>query len=133
VLFQISQLSVGMAIEKQGTTIAEWPRSSCPANAANTAAKRRGIPQMSKRTPIAAVTAISGLLALGATGMASNALAAEDVEKCFGVVKAGQNDCQTANSSCAGTAKNDGQGDAWVYLPAGTCEKIVGGSLEPKA
>lgn len=53
-------------------------------------------------------------------------------EKCFGVVKAGSNDCQTANSSCAGTSKRDMQGDAWVYLPAGTCAKIAGGSLEPK-
>ncbi len=53
-------------------------------------------------------------------------------EKCFGVVKAGSNDCQTANSSCAGTSKRDMQGDAWVYLPAGTCGKIAGGSLEPK-
>ncbi len=53
-------------------------------------------------------------------------------EKCYGVVKAGQNDCQTANSSCAGTSKRDNQGDAWAYLPAGTCAKIVGGSLEAK-
>ncbi len=82
---------------------------------------------------VVTVTAISGLLALGAAGLASHAVAADDVEKCYGVVKAGQNDCQTANSSCAGTSKVDGQGDAWVYLPAGTCEKIVGGSLEPKA
>ena len=33
-------------------------------------------------------------------------------EKCFGIAKAGQNDCQTANSSCAGTSKRDNQGDA---------------------
>lgn len=82
---------------------------------------------------VVTVTAISGLLALGAAGLASQAVAADDVEKCYGVVKAGQNDCQTANSSCAGTSTVDGQGDAWVYLPEGTCEKIVGGSLEPKA
>jgi hypothetical protein len=50
-------------------------------------------------------------------------------EKCFGVAKAGKNDCQTAASSCAGTSKRDGQADAWVYLPAGSCGKIVGGSL----
>ena len=54
-------------------------------------------------------------------------------EKCYGIVKAGQNDCQTASRSCAGTATKDGQGDAWVYVPMGTCEKIVGGSLRPKA
>ncbi len=33
-------------------------------------------------------------------------------EKCYGVAKAGKNDCQTTNSSCAGTSKRDSQGDA---------------------
>jgi uncharacterized membrane protein len=54
-------------------------------------------------------------------------------EKCYGVVKAGQNDCQTATHSCAGTSTADNQGDAWVYVPAGTCAKLSGGSMEPKA
>ena len=53
-------------------------------------------------------------------------------EKCFGVAKAGKNDCQTANSSCAGTSKRDQQGDAWIYMPAGACDKLVGGSTQPK-
>jgi uncharacterized membrane protein len=53
-------------------------------------------------------------------------------EKCFGVSKAGKNDCQTARTSCAGTSRRDAQGDAWIYVPAGTCERLVGGSLEPK-
>lgn len=51
-------------------------------------------------------------------------------EKCYGVVKSGKNDCQTAVSACAGTAKKDSQKDAWIYLPKGTCEKIVGASLK---
>ncbi|TAV47304.1 DUF2282 domain-containing protein [Rhizobium leguminosarum] len=54
-------------------------------------------------------------------------------EKCYGVVKAGLNDCQTATHSCAGTSTADNQGDAWVYVPAGTCAKISGGAIEPKA
>ncbi|PYM80371.1 MAG: signal peptidase [Candidatus Rokuibacteriota bacterium] len=53
-------------------------------------------------------------------------------EKCFGIAKAGKNDCQTANSSCAGTSKRDNQGDAWIYMPTGACDKVVGGSKEPK-
>ena len=56
-----------------------------------------------------------------------------DSEKCYGISKAGKNDCQTANSSCAGTSRRDGQKDAWVYVPAGTCEKLVGGSHQPRA
>ncbi len=54
-----------------------------------------------------------------------------DFEKCYGIAKAGSNDCQTSNSSCAGTSKRDGQWDAWVYLPAGTCGKLANGNLEP--
>jgi uncharacterized membrane protein len=53
-------------------------------------------------------------------------------EKCYGIAKAAKNDCQTANSSCAGTSRRNAQGDAWVYLPKGSCEKVVGGSLQPK-
>ena len=54
-------------------------------------------------------------------------------EKCYGISKAGQNDCQTATHSCAGTATADNQPDAWIYVPAGTCAKITGGSSQPKA
>jgi uncharacterized membrane protein len=53
-------------------------------------------------------------------------------EKCYGIAKAGKNDCQTATSSCAGSAKVNNQPDAWNYVPAGTCLKISGGSLMPK-
>ena len=56
-----------------------------------------------------------------------------DHEKCYGVAKAGKNDCQTATHSCAGTATKDAQGDSWVYVPAGTCDKLAGGSAQPKA
>ena len=54
-------------------------------------------------------------------------------EKCYGISKAGSNDCQTTTHSCAGTASADNQGDAWIYLPAGACAKVTGGSTEPKA
>ena len=54
-------------------------------------------------------------------------------EKCYGIAAAGKNDCQTASHSCAGTATKDAQGDSWIYVPAGTCSKIVGASLTPKA
>lgn len=53
-------------------------------------------------------------------------------EKCFGISRAGKNDCQTANSSCAGTSKRDKQGDAWIYVPKGTCDRVVDGSLQAK-
>ncbi len=74
-------------------------------------------------------TAITGALALGMYSGISQAAEKVEMEKCYGVVKAGKNDCQTAASSCAGTAKKDGQKDAWILIPKGTCEKIVGGTL----
>jgi len=55
-----------------------------------------------------------------------------EAEKCYGIAKAGKNDCQTTNSSCAGTSKRNSQGDAWIYVPAGSCDKVVGGSTKPK-
>lgn len=54
-------------------------------------------------------------------------------EKCYGVVKAGLNDCQTNTHSCAGTSTADNQPDAWIYVPAGTCTKIAGGSTEKES
>jgi uncharacterized membrane protein len=55
-------------------------------------------------------------------------------EKCYGLAKAGKNDCaSTGNNSCAGTSKVNADPRAWIYVPAGYCERIVNGSLKPKA
>lgn len=77
--------------------------------------------------------AMAGLFALTTLGAAGVAQAEDKPEKCYGVVKAGKNDCQTSAGSCAGSARQDAQPDAWIYLPKGTCEKIVGASLKPKS
>jgi uncharacterized membrane protein len=52
-------------------------------------------------------------------------------EKCFGIVKAGMNDCFSPVHACGGTAKADNERAAWVYVPAGVCKKITGGHLSP--
>ncbi|HEV8391358.1 MAG TPA: DUF2282 domain-containing protein [Dongiaceae bacterium] len=70
--------------------------------------------------------------ALAAPMIGASGAAAADNEKCFGVAAAGQNDCQSAGNSCAGQVTAAGKSDAWIYVPAGTCTKINGGSLEPK-
>jgi uncharacterized membrane protein len=87
-----------------------------------------------KRSTLVIAAALAGTVAAPLAFAQSGPAAKPDFkfEKCYGVVKAGSNDCQTATSSCAGTSKRDAQGDAWVYLPAGSCGKIVGGSLEAK-
>lgn len=92
----------------------------------------------SRSTTSAALSAV--LLASLAAGAATaaHAQAAKPMEKCYGVSKAGKNDCKAgAGTSCAGTSKVDFQGDAWKLVPAGTCAKIKTpkgfGSLTPKA
>ena len=52
-------------------------------------------------------------------------------EKCYGIVKAGENDCFGVGNSCGATSKTDGDPQAWIYVPKGTCNKIVGGKLAP--
>ncbi len=86
------------------------------------------------RALIASAVAAAFSLALGAAAQGGPApMPKYDHEKCFGIAKAGQNDCETKNSSCAGTSRRNAQGDAWIYVPKGTCGKIVNGSLQPRA
>jgi uncharacterized membrane protein len=81
----------------------------------------------------ALAAALSGLAATAAAQQPTPAtLPGYKFEKCYGIVKSGKNDCATATSSCAGTAKRDNQPDSWVYVPTGTCDKIVGGSTTLK-
>ena len=77
----------------------------------------------------------SALASVLAMGLASSAAAAADApakEKCYGVAKAGQNDCANLSGShtCAGQAKVDKGIDEWVYLKAGTCKKMGGMTAE---
>jgi uncharacterized membrane protein len=75
---------------------------------------------------------VIGSAAIASLSAPTLALAADKMEKCYGVVKAGKNDCSDSKGlhSCAGEAKTDGAKTEWVLLPKGTCDKIVGGSLK---
>ncbi len=58
------------------------------------------------------------------------------MDKCFGIALKGDNDCAAgAGTTCAGTAAADFQGNAWKYVPKGTCAMIKTpkgtGSIEP--
>ena len=63
----------------------------------------------------------------------AQAMMSKDAEKCYGVAKAGQNDCGDAKGrhGCMGAAEVDGDPTEWVSVPTGLCEKLVGGSLTP--
>ena len=85
----------------------------------------------------AAVTAIGSLLTLGAATFATLASAGPvdmrpDQEKCYGVAKAGKNDCAGPSHACAGQSKMDASGKDFVAVPKGTCERLAGGSLMAK-
>ena len=70
-----------------------------------------------------------------ATGMGivtTKAFAAQKMEKCYGIAKAGRNDCQTKTTSCASSSTQNNQQDAFLFLPEGLCDRIVGGSLTSK-
>lgn len=64
----------------------------------------------------AAVTLSSIALTANAAGM----------EKCYGVAKAGQNDCKAGpGTTCAGTSKTNYQGNSWKLVPAGSCTDML--------
>jgi uncharacterized membrane protein len=75
-------------------------------------------------------SAVAGVLALGIgqAVVAQDAKSPSTKEKCYGIAKAGQNDCGTARHSCAGKAAKDNAADEWKYVPKGTCEKLGGKS-----
>lgn len=74
---------------------------------------------------------LAGAVMMTVAGAASSAMA-EGTEKCYGVVKAGQNGCASADGShsCAGHATEDGNANEWIALPAGVCDKLAHGSTE---
>ncbi len=82
---------------------------------------------MNKRQVLLA-TAVACLVSAG------TAAAAGDKEKCYGIAKAGQNDCASSDGthSCAGQAKADKLATEWKYVAKGTCEK-EGGKTKPAA
>ncbi|MBI2769122.1 MAG: DUF2282 domain-containing protein [Burkholderiales bacterium] len=79
---------------------------------------------MNQRALIAAAAA--SLLSTAFIGGTAFAQAAEK-EKCYGVAKAGQNDCAnlTGTHSCAGQAKVADAAE-WNYVAKGSCQTMKG-------
>jgi uncharacterized membrane protein len=88
--------------------------------------------QLVKKSAEHKLTATAVLVAMSITSgaLASNTNVSQ--EKCYGIAKAGQNDCatNTGTHSCAGQAKRDNAPDEWKYVSKGSCTKI-GGKLTP--
>ncbi len=83
---------------------------------------------MNQRAMIAATAATLMSLSL----MAAPAAAQEKKEKCFGIAKAGQNDCASISGahSCAGQSKVDMDKGEWKYVAKGTCKDLKGLSMD---
>ena len=75
-------------------------------------------------------SALASVLALGVVtaAQAHEEAAPKDKEKCYGIVKAGQNDCANLSGthSCAGEAKTDNSPAEWKLVAKGTCAKMGG-------
>ncbi len=90
-----------------------------------------------KSTSGLAVMAMAIAMTATAADAAQTAKAKPAMEKCYGIAKAGKNDCKAGpGTSCAGSSTRDYQGNAWKLVKAGTCLKIKTpkghGTLEPK-
>jgi uncharacterized membrane protein len=85
---------------------------------------------MSKKITI---TAIGAVIALGIhiQTNAEQSNNTQGMEKCYGVCKAGKNDCGNAAGSCSASSRVDNDKNAWIVVPRGTCSKIVGGHTQP--
>jgi len=93
------------------------------------------------RKGVLTAAAIAGSLATAIAMAAAPAVAGPKppqptMDKCFGIALKGDNDCAAGpGTTCAGTAATDYQGNAWKYVPKGTCDTIKTpkgmGSLEP--
>lgn len=72
--------------------------------------------------------ALATVVALGLTAPAQAADSKTSKEKCFGIAKAGQNDCANLSGthSCAGQSKADKDPADWKFVPKGTCKQLGG-------
>lgn len=89
----------------------------------------------SNRMALLVATAVAATIGGSIVAKAEGPVAAPTAfkaEKCYGVAKAGHNDCAAGSHACGGLSKVSGDGASWIFVPAGTCEKINGASLTPK-
>jgi uncharacterized membrane protein len=73
-------------------------------------------------------SALASALAMGLVAPA----AAQAKDKCYGIAKAGQNDCANlaGTHSCAGQSKVDNDAGEWKYVAKGTCKDMKGMTAE---
>jgi uncharacterized membrane protein len=89
--------------------------------------------QLVKKSTEHKLTAAAALVAMSITSGALAGTSNGAKEKCYGIAKAGQNDCASADGthSCAGQAKVDKGAYDWKYVASGTCVEKEKGKLAP--
>jgi len=75
---------------------------------------------------------VASALAMALSAVATAPMAAEETEQCYGVAKAGMNDCKAGAHDCAGMTTEDKDPASFVLLPKGLCERVNGGSTTPR-
>ena len=83
---------------------------------------------MNTKSIISASTLLATLALAATQASAQPAMKPAGSEKCYGVAAAGKNDCAAGSHSCAGQGTKAMDKTAFVYLPAGACAKLAGGS-----
>jgi len=68
-----------------------------------------------------------------ATAVRASAADSDKYEACYGIAKAGQNDCKSSTHVCAGKGTMDRDPHTFIDLPQGTCDKIAGGAKSEPA
>jgi uncharacterized membrane protein len=76
--------------------------------------------------------ALASVIAMSLASPASAQDTSKEKEKCYGIAKAGTNDCANISEShsCAGQAKTSNGIDEWNYVTKGTCAKIGGKNFD---
>jgi len=77
------------------------------------------------------ILAVAGAM-LGAVAASMRHGSAQNVERerCYGIARAGANDCANAVHSCAKQAPGDSDRREWIAVPRGTCVRLAGGSMD---
>ena len=106
-------------------------RTTAPVH--NDARRRKRTSTIMNFRNVTIAAAIGSLVAVGAAN-ADQDSRKDDKVMCYGVAKAGKNDCATASHSCAGASKKDNDPAEWKYMPQAECEKAGGkvGSSDKK-
>jgi uncharacterized membrane protein len=79
---------------------------------------------------LAIAAAVGSFLMAGSLGAVAGDAPSKD--KCYGVAKAGKNDCAGNGHSCAGQAKSDNDPNEWKHMSKEDCEKMGGKTMPPK-